>query len=258
MNAVSITYHSIVKGLIVHAATSIKEVNYWTTLKYCICYKPTKRNTKEHIISFSKCICENELIWESATHYRLTSLISPEMKKWWPQKIMFHCVFYFICTLFNLIQLIVPFITSMMMMMNCFCGMVDWRKVFSLISSRDHCQRSSPSQISNTPQAGFEPAQNLSSGLVEWSCAVVITTTPPRLKKNYECLVASKKDFHVTQKSLTFNFTMTHLWRHSDLLNEDLTKCWRSNANASANLRCLHKKFWRFTNGHLGERGYLQ
>ena len=27
-------------------------------------------------------------------------------------------------------------------------------------------------------RAGFEPAQNLSSGLVEWSCAVVITTTP--------------------------------------------------------------------------------
>ena len=33
----------------------------------------------------------------------------------------------------------------MMMMMNCFCGMVDRRKAFSLISSRDHCQRSSPS-----------------------------------------------------------------------------------------------------------------
>ena len=30
------------------------------------------------------------------------------------------------------------------------------------------------------PQGGFEPAQNLSSGLVEWSCAVVITTTPWR------------------------------------------------------------------------------
>ena len=30
------------------------------------------------------------------------------------------------------------------------------------------------------PRAGFEPAQNLSSGLVEWSCAVVITTTPRR------------------------------------------------------------------------------
>ena len=30
---------------------------------------------------------------------------------------------------------------------------------------------------SDTLRAGFEPAQKLSSGLVEWSCAVVITTT---------------------------------------------------------------------------------
>ena len=29
-----------------------------------------------------------------------------------------------------------------------------------------------------TPQAGFEPAKNLSSGLVEWSCAVVINMAP--------------------------------------------------------------------------------
>ena len=69
----------------------------------------------------------------------------------------------------------------MMMLMNCFCGMVDRRKTFSLISSLDHYQRSSPSRISDTPWAGFEPAQNLSSGLVEWSCAVVITTKPPRM-----------------------------------------------------------------------------
>ena len=54
-----------------------------------------------------------------------------------------------------------------MMVMNCFSGMVDQQKAFSLISNWDHCQRSSPSQISDTPQAGFEPAQNLSSGLVE-------------------------------------------------------------------------------------------
>ena len=54
----------------------------------------------------------------------------------------------------------------------------DWpRKAFSLISSRDDCQRSSPSRSSNTPRAGFKPSQNLSSGLVEWSCAVVITAT---------------------------------------------------------------------------------
>ena len=51
-----------------------------------------------------------------------------------------------------------------MMMMNCFCGMVDRRKAIRLISI-------------DTPRAVFEPAQNLSSGLVEWSCAVVITTT---------------------------------------------------------------------------------
>ena len=43
----------------------------------------------------------------------------------------------------------------------------DQQKAFSIISSRDHCQRSSPSRISYTPRAGFEPAQNLSSGLVE-------------------------------------------------------------------------------------------
>ena len=57
-----------------------------------------------------------------------------------------------------------------------FCGMVDQRKTFSLISNRDHCQRSSPSRIFDTPRAGFEPGQNLISGLVEWNCAVVIVT----------------------------------------------------------------------------------
>ena len=65
-------------------------------------------------------------------------------------------------------------------MMNCFCVMVDRRKLFSFISSRDHFQISSPSRISDTPQAGFAPAQNPSSGLVEWSCAVLITTAPRR------------------------------------------------------------------------------
>ena len=47
----------------------------------------------------------------------------------------------------------------------------------SLISSRDHCQRSPPLRISDTPRTGFEPAQNLSSSFDEWSCAVVLTTT---------------------------------------------------------------------------------
>ena len=62
--------------------------------------------------------------------------------------------------------------------LNCFCGMVGWQNMISLISSWGHCQRSSPLQIFHAPQAGFGPVQNLSSGLVEWSCAIVITTTP--------------------------------------------------------------------------------
>ena len=53
------------------------------------------------------------------------------------------------------------------MMMNCFCGMADQKKVFGLISSKDHCQIFSPSPISNMLQDGFEPVQNLSSALVE-------------------------------------------------------------------------------------------
>ena len=54
-----------------------------------------------------------------------------------------------------------------MMMMNCFCGIVGRQKVFSPISNRDHYRRSSPFQIFDMPQAGFEPAQNLISDFVE-------------------------------------------------------------------------------------------
>ena len=61
-------------------------------------------------------------------------------------------------------------------MMNCFCGKVNRRKAFGLISSPDHCQRSSPSRVSDTVRAGFEPAQNLNWSLFEWNCALVITT----------------------------------------------------------------------------------
>ena len=65
-------------------------------------------------------------------------------------------------------------------MMICFCGMVDRRKAFSFISGQDYYRRSSLSRISDTPQAEFEPAQNTSSGFVEWRYAVVIATTPRR------------------------------------------------------------------------------
>ena len=79
-------------------------------------------------------------------------------------------------------------------LVNYFCGMVDRRKAISLISSRNHCQRSSPSRISDMPRTGFEPAQNLSLGLVGWSCAVVITTTPRRLL-NISLLVFMQKQY---------------------------------------------------------------
>ena len=51
-----------------------------------------------------------------------------------------------------------------------------------LISSRGHCQRFLPSQTSYMPQAGFEPAQNLDSDFVQWSCAVATAAKPRRHK----------------------------------------------------------------------------
>ena len=89
----------------------------------------------------------------------------------------------------------VSLMMMMMMMIDCFCGMVDRQKAFSLISGRGHCQRSSPSRISDTPQAEFEPARILSSGLVEWSCAVVITTAP---RRHCEFIEISKNTFFTT------------------------------------------------------------
>ena len=44
----------------------------------------------------------------------------------------------------------------MMMIINGFCSMVEQRKVLSLFSNWDHCQRSSPSRISHMPQAESE------------------------------------------------------------------------------------------------------
>ena len=45
--------------------------------------------------------------------------------------------------------------------------MIDQRKALILISSWDHFRRISHLHISNTPQAGFEPALNLSLDFVE-------------------------------------------------------------------------------------------
>ena len=61
--------------------------------------------------------------------------------------------FYSDFDFFLMMMTIMMTMVMMMMMtkMNCFCGMVDRRKALSLISSRDHYQKSSPSRISDTP-----------------------------------------------------------------------------------------------------------
>ena len=56
----------------------------------------------------------------------------------------------------------------MMMMMKCFCGLVDKQKAFSLISIGNHCQRFSPSQITDTPLA----AMNLCSSDNHYTAAL--------------------------------------------------------------------------------------
>ena len=63
---------------------------------------------------------------------------------------------------------------SMMMMMNCFCGMVDRRK-----ANLRHA-------VSRTWTCAAQ-----SSGFVEWSCAVAITTTPRRHVNSVQCIVNS-------------------------------------------------------------------
>ena len=62
--------------------------------------------------------------------------------------------------------------------MSSFCRKVDQQQALCIISSWDHSQRFSQSQICGAPRTEFETAHNLSSGFVECGSAVVITTTP--------------------------------------------------------------------------------
>ena len=66
----------------------------------------------------------------------------------------------------------------MMMMMNCFVVWLTDERCLALFPARSITTDPHPLRISDTPRAGFELAQNLSSGFVEWSSAVVITITP--------------------------------------------------------------------------------
>ena len=147
---------------------------------------------------------------------------------------------------------------AMMIMMrtNCFYDMVDRRKAFSLICSRDHCHRSSPSRISDTSRAELEPVQNLSSDLVEWSCAVVITITPRHHKyvwnrseiwnMKYEGWNFHKYEIGLEQSMKDSNFIFDLISRIHYLYNKiiinndgsyiDFPK-WSKSKKATANLK---------------------
>ena len=79
----------------------------------------------------------------------------------------------------------------------------DRRKVFGLIW---HCQRTSSSRISDTPVAGFKVAQNLSSGFVEWSCVVVITSIIPFPLEIIQKLWFSRKKCRNELSLMSFTF----------------------------------------------------
>ena len=81
------------------------------------------------------------------------------------------------------------------MMMNCFCGMVDQWKGLTLFPAGP-IVRDSHHHESDTPQVGFEPALNLSSGFDKWSCTVLITTAPSH---QYSECVCFKSNFSVSQ-----------------------------------------------------------
>ena len=122
----------------------------WTTKKRQLCF-----NTSQKLASFDK---------RKFFHRGLSPEIVRETFVFKTETILLENVK---CTLH----------IAAIMIMNCFCGMIDRQKAFSLISNLNHCQKSSPSRISDTPRDALQPAQNLS--FAEWG-AVVITTTPRR------------------------------------------------------------------------------
>ena len=104
--------------------------------------------------------------------------------------------------------------------MNCFCDMVDQRQVFSLIFSQDHCQRSSLTRISDTPQAGFGPAQNLSSGFH-------YTTAP---KYNIQTIATGQGDNHTIGCLLDYPYFKNYY----KMIAIDLSKQQELDANPKA------------------------
>ena len=146
-------------------------------------------------------------------------------------------------------------ILLLLMMMNYFCGMVNRQKAVSLITSRDHCRRYSLSRVSDTPQAGSEPAQSLNSGFVEWTCAVVITTAPwLHITTNYSAEVFnslhSLRKMHANHVSYKNNILKHRLFnfllREYVYLLEILISWNKCSKNVLPRNSCITYGFWDF------------
>ena len=103
---------------------------------------------------------------------------------------------------------VIPSVTSNLRLtlgkISSFCRKVDRQQALCVISSWDHCQRFSLSQICNMPRIEFETVQNLSSGFVEWGSEVMATTT---LLHNHYTLFHEynlKRDDYVEKKTLYY------------------------------------------------------
>ena len=95
------------------------------------------------------------------------------------------------------------------LMMNCFCGMVDRRKAFSLIFSRDHCQRSPPSRISDTPRAGlFKKWDDLFKSGITLYKAETATTRHRVKKKKGKKIKAYRKSVWKELRKMSVNFRL--------------------------------------------------
>ena len=105
--------------------------------------------------------------------------------------------------IFCVVHLYHQMMMNELMMMNCFCRMVNWRKTFSFRFNVDHCQRFSPSQISDTLWAGFESAHNLSLDFVQQSCAIVLTTTKQRREWCVMQITCNRLGLFYDRKTLT-------------------------------------------------------
>ena len=117
-------------------------------------------------------------------------------------------------------MLMMMMMMMMMMIMNCFCGMVDRRNAFSFISSWEHCQRSSPSQIWHTASRVWtcaEPEFRLSS--MKLCSSDNHYTTAPRWKVAPCCSCENEKSVKfplenpvkVCQIRVSSNFQLTKL-----------------------------------------------